>query len=125
MFSFAQPTRAVVNFFILFSSFLLRSLAFTKQNKGHKNLIGYYANISYLIMMMLPVFIVIRAISHHSVLLASTSGTYCGGEQVETMGIPLHNALYCANAQVISMYKQQVHCGTDQSEQTLTSITQW
>lgn len=78
--SFAQPTRAVVNFFLLFSSFLLKSLTSTEQNKGHKNLIEYYANVSYFIMMLL-VFIV-RAVSHHSILLASTSGTYHGGEQV-------------------------------------------
>lgn len=72
-------------FFFLFPSFFLRSLASIKQNKIQKHLVEYYANVSYLIM-VLWLFIIIRAISHYSLLLASTSGTYLDDGQVWYQG---------------------------------------
>lgn len=63
-------------------------------------MIEYYANVNYLIMMLL-VFIVIRAISHQIILLASIQGLTMVVSRCETIGIPLSSTLYCANAQVI------------------------
>lgn len=51
--------------------------------------------------MMLLVFIIIRAISHQIILLASIQGLTMVVSRFETIGIPLSNTLYCANAQVM------------------------
>lgn len=90
--SFVQSTRAVVNFFFSFL-FIAQNVGFYQTKwKTWKLLIEYYANISYLIM-ILPVYSIIRTISHYSILLASASGTHHGGGQVWYHGISLSNVI--------------------------------
>lgn len=85
---FAQPTRGIVIFFLVF--FLSQKFVFSQtKSRTQKPMVEYYANNSYLIMILLA-FVIIRATSHQSILC-----------RFDTTGISLSNMVYSAKAQVI------------------------